>query len=388
MKKLRTRRMILLAVVPATIMVIAVFTFKRSDNINTNEEQEYSDEEIQQIYESATEEIPYNPEETKGVDTNTEETGIEISAWIPYWDMNRSKTVFKENPDFFSSLSPTWYSLNADGSLGLKNTARDGELIELCRKNNTRLIPSISNSNPDELSKIINDPQLMNTHVNNIVAEVVNFDLDGIDIDYEQIKSADRNKFSEFISLLGQKLHEKNKELTIAILWKDELAEIIDQFSESRGAQDWEEIGKHVDEFRIMVYDYTGSADHAGPIAPKNWIESIVEYAVTVVDKEKIVIGFPFYAYDWVIGNKGAKALVWTDINYIRNTHTIISDEFNSDKLEKELKYQVGGVNRVVWYQDAEVTEKRIELIESYGIDKFVFWRLGGEDPGIYYIDR
>ena len=36
-----------------------------------------------------------------------------------------------------------------------------------------------------------------------------------------------------------------------------------------------------------------------GPIAPTDWIEKVLDYAVTLVDRDKIQIGIPFYGYDW-----------------------------------------------------------------------------------------
>jgi len=379
MKKLRYKRVLLILIIITAIVGISLsflYISKKNmnevslDNINIT---------LKEAYEAFIEEEPPLEE-----NINIENTETSASAWIPYWDFNNAFTSYKNNSDKFNSLSPTWYAVQDNGSLELKNTARNTELISLCKNNQTKLIPSISNSNAEILSDIINNEDLLNIHIECIVNEVITYEYDGIDIDYEYIKSTDKNAFTNFIKILSEELHNNNKTLTIAILWKNDLDTIIEQFSESRAAQDWEAIGQYVDEFRIMAYDYTGSEDNAYSISPKDWISSILDYAIEKVDSEKIILGLPLYAYEWKEGVKGARALIWEDVEYITMNYPIIENKLDLDTLEKKLIYESGGSNNVIWYQDSEVTDKRINLAQNYGIYNFIFWRLGGEDPEIY----
>jgi spore germination protein YaaH len=276
--------------------------------------------------------------------------------------------------------------LKADGTLGLKNTARNTTLRDLCKTNNTKLIPTISNSSAEELSKVLNNEDLLTNHINLIIKEVETYQYNGIDIDYEYINELDRDKFTNFINLLSSELHKNNKVLTIAILWKTNLDTIIENFSSSRAAQDWATLGEAVDEFRIMAYDYTSSTDTEGPISPKDWISEILDYGLSKVSADKIVLGLPLYAYEWTDENKGAKALVWNDVLNIKNNkeYTIIEDILDEEKFEKRLTLKTTDMTKVIWYQDSEATNQRIDLAQTFGINKFVFWRLGGEDSGIW----
>lgn len=312
---------------------------------------------------------------------NTEDQTIDnaFSAWISYWDFQNGVTSYSNNPEVFISISPTWYFVQSDGSIGLRNTARGENLRLLAQENSTKLIPSINNSSAEALSNILNSPSLRNVHINSILNEIETYGYDGIDIDYELMLSTDTEEFTLFLKELSEKLHHNNKVLTIAILWKTNVVAALDQFSSTRSAQNWSGISKYVDEFRIMAYDYTGSDKTEGPIAPIYWIEDILKYAVAVVPNEKIVLGLPLYAYKWNDGNTEARALVWEDVQlYIQNNDC--SDTFDINKQEKKLICE----NDIIWYQDKEATESRIELANSYGIYKFVFWRLGGEDPTIW----
>lgn len=308
---------------------------------------------------------------------------IEYKSWIAYWDQQSAYDTIANNPSSLNSISPSIYALNADGTIKLKSTLNQN-LVNIAGQNNIEFIPSISNSDNGSLSSILNNPSLLNKNIDTIVYETLTKNYDGFDIDYEAIKAADKDAFTNYIKLLSEKLHTNNKKLTIAILWKAEPAEIIDEFSESRKAQDWGEIGKYVDEFRIMAYDYTHSYNTQGPVAPSHWIEEIIKYALSKVPKEKIILGLPLYAYEWTEGKEGAKALLWEDIYNLKTKYpdSIISEELI--KGEKKLIYNSGSSRQVIWYQDAEITKLRAELANSYSIDKIIFWRLGGEDPEIW----
>lgn len=389
MARLRVKRIILLSIIFFLFVSSISFLYFRNkyDEIIKTPEEPYS---IKEIYESITkQEENENPKEIDNVlsEKIIEERNIELSAWTAYWDFYSALDTYKSHTDKFHSLSPTWYFQKADGALGLKNTSRNNELRELCINNHTKLIPSISNSNAENLSTVLNDEEILNNHINIIVTEVIDYGYDGIDIDYEYIKAGDRERFSYFINQLADQLHKNGKILTIAILWKNNLEEVIEEFSDSRAAQDWESIGGSVDEFRIMAYDFTGSSDMAGPIAPQNWIESILAYALSKVPKDKIVLGMPLYAYEWTKGERGAKALVWTNIENIKTAYTIIEDTLDLQSIEKKLVYTSGNLHKVIWYQDSEVTRSRIDLAYNYGVNKFIFWRLGNEDPAIWDIE-
>lgn len=387
MYKPRTSRITILTVgIVILAILLGIFILSNNEKIQDGNILKEPEPSIKQVAEDFIISNDSVPEENSPELPEVIEQEVELSAWIAYWDLYGAIDVYKKNVDSINSLSPTWYFVQEDGSLGLKNTARNNELITLTRNNGTKLIPSISNSNADSLSRIINDATLVTKHINSIVSEVSTYSYDGIDIDYEAIKGTDTKPFSDFIKELSEELHKNNKKLTIAILWKNELAPYIEAASDSRAAQDWEEIGKYVDEFRIMAYDYTHSYETEGPIAPKDWIGSILEYALDKVDSQKIVLGLPLYAYEWSEGIKGAKAFVWEDVQNVKSIYksSIISDTLNPTKLENELKYNNGKVIKVIWYQDSETTKKRIEFAKTYGVFKFVFWRMGEEDPETY----
>jgi spore germination protein len=304
------------------------------------------------------------------------DSGLEVSAWIANWATADGITTFNENK-VLTSVSPTWYYLRPDGTLGLKEGARSTSLVSTVHNRNATIIPSISNPSASELHNILSSTNLKAKLISNITLEVEKHEYDGIDIDFEVIDTDDSELFTSFIKDLSESLHNKNKKITIAVLPKTE--EFIYTLSEARNAQDWPEISKYVDEFRIMGYDFEhNSTSSAGPISSVTWLEEVLTYAVKKVPRNKIVLGLPLYGYHWIKGGK-TTSLTW-------KTEQSLEGQFGEkgvlDSISKEKVLRSG--DSEIWYQDSESMRYRIELIKKYKIKGVVFWRLGREDDRIW----
>ncbi|MCA9382422.1 hypothetical protein KC660_03385, partial [Candidatus Dojkabacteria bacterium] len=146
---------------------------------------------------------------------------LEQGGWIPNWAQSSGMESYSNNPERFNSISPVWYVLNANQKLEAKSGAKDSTVLSKLKSNGTKVIPTISSFDSDILSKLINNPNLVNGFTDEVLSEVKIYSYDGIDIDFESIKSNDKGKFTEFIKVLSEKLHKENKVLTIAVLSKD-----------------------------------------------------------------------------------------------------------------------------------------------------------------------
>src|SRR6266542_751861 len=146
-------------------------------------------------------------------------TGRYIAAWLPdsFGTINRQS--FEANADILDEVSPFWYAPDTRGNLLHGSDARDKALIELAHGKNVWVIPTIHNivSGTDPVPAILRSPERRRQHIRNIVAEVLAYSYDGIDIDYESIDSSLRDEYSAFIADLAAALHSQGKQLTIAV---------------------------------------------------------------------------------------------------------------------------------------------------------------------------
>lgn len=350
---------------------LSLFQTKETQNV-LNKTQYFISKTKKSIKETSVQDLISNKPNEKDLVENED---LYTAAWIPYWDEGRGFETVSQYPEKLNSVSPTWFYVNADGTLTGRNPSSFTEKVSIAHENDTTIIPTITNASSLELSTILNDKSLRTKHIAEIVSKTEEYGFDGIDIDYENLEAKDRSVFSEFIEELAEALHTKGKILTIAVLPKSD--NIVYQFSLSRQAQDWERIGEAVDEFRIMGYDWThNSTTDSGAISPTYWLEEILGYALSKVDDKKIVLGLPLYGYYW--RTSGVSALTWIDINTMQNNGATTS--LDTSTQENVMTTESG----IAWYQDAESIGTRRDIVRKFGIKGVVYWRLGGEDPGIW----
>jgi spore germination protein len=313
-------------------------------------------------------------------------TGRYISAWLPDSFDSVNRQSFEANADILDEVSPFWYSANARGDILHGSDARDKTLVELAHSKNVLVIPTIHNIlTTDPVPSIIRSPERRARHIRNIVDEVLANNYDGIDIDYELLDSSLRPDYSAFITDLAKELHAQGKLLTIAVHAKTA------DYDGLGGFQDWAVLGQAVDRLRIMTYDYHWRGGGPGPVAPIYWVRAVADYAKTVVDPAKVVIGVPFYGYNWPPGGD-AIAQTWTDINDLiqSNKLEVNLKESDSNGLVEEnwITYSSRLGRRTVYFATSRSLEAKIDLVQQLDLAGIAIWRLGGEDPRNWQVIR
>lgn len=310
-------------------------------------------------------------------------SGRYIAAWFPPLFSGGARASFDANKDMFDEISPFWYSTDENGQL---YGQRNDELVVLAHENNILVLPSLHNvSNYDIVIETLSDPQRRTRHVQHIVDEVLARNYDGIDIDYESLDVSMRAPFSAFIIELSEALHARGKLLSVAVHAKDS------DYGGLGGFQDWQVIGEYADRVRIMTYDYHWRGGGPGPVAPLYWVQSVAEYAVTVIDPSKVFIGIPFYGYDWPPqGN--ARGLPWGDIEDLiaEQGLTVNLMQRNSEGRVDEswFRYQSEQGMREVWFMTDRGLESKLDLVQSMDLAGIAIWQIGYEKPEYWNVIR
>ena len=117
-----------------------------------------------------------------------------------------------------------------------------------------------------------------------------------------------RDEFSAFVEELARRLHDDDRLIAV---------DVYPKLKEPGGwdgprAQDWERLGRAVDQFRVMTYNYSGSWSGPGPLSPPEWMDRVLSFAETQVAPRRIVMGLGFYGREWR-GSTTAD-LVWDDV--------------------------------------------------------------------------
>jgi spore germination protein YaaH len=316
-------------------------------------------------------------------------TGRYISAWLSNSFGSVNRASFEANADILDEVSPFWYSPSSSGGLRHGNDARDATLVSLARDKSVLVIPTVHNvvTGADPVPGILRSPSARARHIEAIVNEVLTYNSDGIDIDYEFLDSSLRDEYTAFIVDLAENLHSQGKLVTIAVHAKD-----CDRCG--LGAyQDWETLGKVVDRLRIMTYDYHWRGGGPGPVAPLYWVNRVAAYAKEVVDPAKVVIGVPFYGYNWPVGGGTARGQTWDMINDIIKTYELDVNlkESNENGLVQEnwIRYSSRSEGtREVWFATSSGLDAKLHMVQDMDLAGIAIWQLGGEDPRNWEIIR
>lgn len=323
---------------------------------------------------------------------------IPISGWAPYWVLPDATAAVAAHGAALHAVSPFGYS--ATGSTAV---AFDGDadqlltLVEGIRAQGALVIPAITDGMPaGAMASLLADPASRAQHVQTIVALVQQQGFDGIDIDYEKFAFADdrttwdttRPNWVAFMAELAGALHAEGKLLTVAVPPIYDTDRTADSGS---WVYDYAAMSEHVDQIRIMAYDY--STDRPGPIAPVDWVRSVVRAAKDAVDDDsKLVLGVPLYGRNWVVGTTGtcpADAPGKVDPNQ-REVDALLAqyaatpqrDEATQEATFTYQRESSDGATsctqtREVHYVDAAGVRARVDVARDERIGGVVFWALG-----------
>ncbi|RLF20462.1 MAG: hypothetical protein DRZ82_02155 [Thermoprotei archaeon] len=298
---------------------------------------------------------------------------VHFWGWVVHYDPKSKESYFK-NHEKFTWVSPTWYIVNEEGRV--VEIYYDEELVRRSREWNIKVIPLIANKDfdPAIVHMILSDENLRKNVIESIIRIVLERGYDGINIDFEGIPAEDRELLNKFVLELSFELHKYDRILTI-----DVPAKTRDVKTGWAGAFDYAFLGRYCDLVIIMIYDYHWSGSEPGPISPLGWFKDVLRYAKTVIPKEKIVAGIPFYGYDWIIGGRGKGVTYDGAINIAKKYGATIV--FSEEEGEAYFKYSKNGEQHEVWFNTAESTRLRLSVAISMGIKKIAAWRIGQEDP-------
>lgn len=275
---------------------------------------------------------------------------------------------------YLTFLSIFSYRAKADGSLVF---IEDENLIDLAEKQNTGPIMVITNMNENGFDSelvhtILNDEDIQNTLINNIleVATIKNYY--GVNIDFEYINPSDKDLYNEFIRKISTILHENNYILLTSLAPKTS--------KEQKGvlyeAHDYKFHGEFADYVILMTYEWGYSYGPPMAVAPLNQVERVLDYAVTEIPSDKILMGIPNYGYDWKLPyEKGTRATSLGNEEAInlaisKNAHI----QFDESAMTPYFYYDDN--SHVVWFEDARSIKAKLGLVSKYNLGGISYWNI------------
>jgi spore germination protein YaaH len=196
----------------------------------------------------------------------------------------------------------------------------------------------------------------------------------GVNVDLEGVFYYDRSYYTAFVQELYNLLTPQGYSVTLSVP-----AKTSDSPTDSwSGAYDYTALSKYSDQIAIMTYDEHYPGGTAGPVASIGWVENVVKYAVTVIPKEKIMLGVAAYGYDW--SASGTKAYGINGMNNLAATNNAIVKWDDVSKSPYFNYTDASGIAHSAWFENGQSVGYKLDLVNSYNLNGIAIWRLGLEN--------
>ena len=309
-------------------------------------------------------------------------------VWEYFSEYGQAPDRSGTNIEGVNVVSPTFFYLEKLGKGNLlENVGESGkQYINWAHSNGYKVWPVVSNNSMKETtSEIMRDYKLRQSLINQIVEYVKEYDLDGVNIDFEYMKQEDRDLFSRFMIELSPRIKELGKVVSIDVTAPD-------------GSPDWslcfdrKVLSDVSDYMMFMAYDQHGvSSDEEGTVAGYDWVEANVkklldEEKAEYVSNEKLVLGIPFYTRLWKEEDGKITSSVVTMKNVEKSIPEGVTKEWDDTLKQNYIEYQKDGATYKMWIEDEQSIKEKLDLVDKYNLAGASYWVKDYEQSNIWNV--
>lgn len=299
-----------------------------------------------------------------------------------YGNYNYSELVSRTG-NSLNEVSPSYFDLYSNGNLKLNKV--DTNLVTEMHSKGIKVVPFLSNHWDREKGR--NALSNIDALTNQIRDAIIKYNLDGINVDIENVTDKDRDNYTKLVRVLREKLGSE-KSISVAVA-----ANPNNWQTGWHGSYDYAGLANYADYLMIMTYDEHYEGGEAGPVSSIDFVEKSIKYALERVEPSKIVIGIPFFGRYWQNGvYYGGYGISLSRIETLINKYQTYSEYDEKSQSIKSIltvkssdpKISVNGrtLNTgtyTIWYENEKSISAKLELVKKYNLKGVGSWSLGQE---------
>lgn len=306
---------------------------------------------------------------------------IDVNGYI-YELGDEAVPIVMEDGEHLTYLSPFAYLIQEDGTL---QPIKDIPAIKVAYDENAVPMMSITNFTVTEKGEnlahiILDSSEIQDILLTNIITIMKEKGYKGLNIDFENVLPADRELYNQFLKRTVDRLHSEGFFVSSALAPKVS--------AEQKGllyeAHDYEAHGRIADFVILMTYEWGWRKGPPQAISPLNQIKRVLDYAVTVIPREKIFFGFQLYARDWLLPHvPGQEAETFSAQEAIRRAvkyGTVIQYDEVAQSPFFRYRDEQGRLHEV-WFEDARSAQAKFDIVKNYNLGGISYWALGYPFP-------
>ncbi|GBG06480.1 hypothetical protein PAT3040_01007 [Paenibacillus agaridevorans] len=296
------------------------------------------------------------------------------------WQYGQTREQYQSNilKSNVNTLSPRWYFVGETGDL---SDSTDTKLITWAKQNDKQIWAMVGNRSDQSATHLMLSDSIVRNKVVEQLSEIVKrYDLEGLNIDFENVAPKDRALLTTFITSLAEELHTLGAVLSI-----DVSPDLGTDWTE---AFDYAALGKQADYVVMMGYDeHYGGSLYPGSNASLPYDEHAIDTLLKVVPSEKVILAFPFYNRDWTLNENGtvssSEFITLTEQNRKIKTYAL-KPVWNEAMGQYVAIYMKQSLKHTIWFEDARSLITKYRLAVDKKLAGVAYWYIGGESEDVW----
>ena len=273
-------------------------------------------------------------------------------------------------------LAPTWYSVT-DSSGSMSCYASTG-LVNKMHQRGTDVWALVSDFDTNvDFAALYSSKKARTNMVNTLINDAEKYGFDGINLDFENIKSAYAKDYLQFVRELSIECERKGLVLSTDNYKPEAYNRCYNLKEQSR----------FVDYVIVMAYDEHYAGTDAGSVASLPFVKEAVEDTVQLVGKEHVIAGIPFYTRIWTTtdGNTTSRAVgMQAAVDQLNSDGQVAL--WNDDCGQYVASYTVGNSTRQIWFEEEKSIEAKMQVIQENNVAGVAGWKLGLEKSSVWSV--
>lgn len=274
-------------------------------------------------------------------------------------------------------ISPTWFSVTDE--TGTISSLASADYVKLAHEAGREVWGLIDNFNEafDETTDLAY-ASVRSRIIEQLLAEAASCGMDGINVDFENLKEAGIPHYLQFLRELTSAAHAQN--LVVSV---DTPVPQAYTMYYQRGEQ-----ARFVDYMIVMAYDeHFAGSEEAGSVSSLPFVQQAVEEMTRVMPADQVICGIPFYTRVWtekfgqsaitseVLGMDGAK-------NYAKENH--MTETWDASLGQNVATVETSDARYTIWMEDEQSMEEKLKVIQSADLAGVAEWKLGFECADVW----
>ena len=293
-----------------------------------------------------------------------------------------SQTLLRRALPFMAALMPFTYGFRPDGSLIFPD---DDFMISAAKDYGTEPIMHLSTLTDDdnfsvELAEgLFASSETQRILLDSVIANMQNKGYTSLDVDFEFLGKENAAKYAGFIAYCRERLRPYGFGVMTALAPKTS----DDQQGALYEGHDYALLGEAADAVLLMTYEWGYTYGPPMAVSPIKPVRDVVDYALTRIPAEKILLGISNYGYDFTLPYVQGVSRA-TSVS-TKRAFTLASEQgaeifFDETVLAPYFDYTVDGVSHRVWFEDVRSISSRLRLMSEKGLRGALWWNLNREN--------